>query len=116
MGLGGVIFGYVVVAVGVVPFGWLEVRRTESLVDPRLFRRPPFAAVVGAIVVFVAFSATLVLNTLYLQHARGMTPLDVGLVIAMFAPAAGRQRQPPAGERKRCGWAGVRTANLGCGG
>ncbi|WP_250563002.1 MFS transporter [Sphaerisporangium fuscum] len=84
-----VICGYVVVAVSAAAFGWVESRRAEPLVDPGLFRRPPFAAaVVGAVVVFIALSATLLLNTLYLQHARGMTPLAVGLVTLPMAVAA----------------------------
>ncbi|MGW2560542.1 MFS transporter [Streptomyces sp. NPDC001514] len=83
------IVGYVVVAVAAVAFGWVESRRTEPLVDPRLFRRPPFvAAVVGAVVVFIALSATLLLNTLYLQHARGMTPVAAGVVTLPMAIAA----------------------------
>ncbi|MFI6595951.1 MFS transporter [Nonomuraea sp. NPDC050536] len=83
------IAGYLVVAAAVVAFGRVETRRAEPLVDPQLFRRPPFvAAVVGAVVVFVALSATLLLNTLYLQHARGMTPVAVGLVTLPMAIAA----------------------------
>lgn len=83
------IAGYLVVAVAAAAFGWVESRRAEPLVDPRLFRRPPFAAaVVAAVVVFIALSATLLLNTLYLQHARGMTPVDVGLVTLPMAVAA----------------------------
>lgn len=81
--------GYLVVAVAAAAFGLVESRRAEPLVDPRLFRRPPFiAAVVGAIVVFIALSATLLLNTLYLQHSRGMTPLAVGVVTLPMAVAA----------------------------
>ncbi len=83
------IVGYVVVAVAAATFGWVESRRTDPLVDPGLFPRPPFvAAVVGAVVVFVALSATLLLNTLYLQHARGMTPMAVGVVTLPMAIAA----------------------------
>jgi MFS family permease len=82
------IAAYVAIAVGSAAFGWVESRRAEPLVDPRLFRRPPFvAAVAGAVVVFVAFSATLLLNTLYLQHARGLTPIAVGVVTLPMAVA-----------------------------
>lgn len=81
--------GYAVVAVAALAFGRVETRRAEPLIDPRLFRRPPFAAAVaGAVVVFVALSATLLLNTLYLQHARGMTALAAGLVTLPMAVAA----------------------------
>jgi MFS family permease len=70
-------------------FGVVESRRAEPLVDPLLFRRPPFvAAVLGAIVVFIALSATLLLNTLYLQHGRGLSPLLTGVVTLPMAFAA----------------------------
>ncbi|WP_250574449.1 MFS transporter [Nonomuraea sediminis] len=81
--------GYLAVAVAAAAFGWVESRRAEPLVDPLLFRRPPFvAAVVGAVVVFIALSATLLLNTLYLQHSRGMSPVAVGVVTLPMAVAA----------------------------
>ncbi|WP_083998675.1 MFS transporter [Actinomadura kijaniata] len=81
--------GYVAVAVALGAFAGVEARREEPLVDPRLFRRPPFlAAAVGAVVVFVALGATLLLTTLYLQHARGMSPMAVGLVTLPMAIAA----------------------------
>jgi EmrB/QacA subfamily drug resistance transporter len=83
------ITGYVLVALTAAAFGWVESRRTEPLVDLRLFRRRPFiAAVVGAVAVFVALSATLLLNTFYLQHARGMTPAAAGVVTLPMAIAA----------------------------
>ena len=82
------IAGYSAVVVATAAFGVVESRRAEPLVDPRLFRRPPFvAAVLGAVVVFVAFSATLLLNTLYLQHTRGLTPIAVGVVTLPMAVA-----------------------------
>ncbi|HST85176.1 MAG TPA: MFS transporter [Kineosporiaceae bacterium] len=77
------------VALAAGAFGWVESRRAEPLVDPLLFRRPPFvAAVLGAIVVFIALSVTLLLNTLYLQHARGLSPLATGIVTLPMAFAA----------------------------
>ena len=83
------IAGYLVVCVAAAGFGRVESRRAEPLVDPRLFGRPPFvAAVVGAVVVFVALSATLLLNTLYLQHARGLSPVAAGVVTLSMAVAA----------------------------
>ena len=83
------IAGYLVVCVAAAGFGRVESRRAEPLVDPRLFGRPPFvAAVVGAVVVFVALSATLLLNTLYLQHARGLSPVAAGVVTLPMAVAA----------------------------
>ncbi|MEU9378870.1 MFS transporter [Streptomyces sp. NPDC048255] len=83
------ILGYVLVVAAAGAFVRVEARRAEPLVDPRLFRRPPFAAaVVGAVVVFIALSATLLLNTLYLQQARGTSPLAAGLVTLPMALAA----------------------------
>ncbi|MFD3698311.1 MFS transporter [Streptomyces sp. NPDC058646] len=81
--------GYVLVAAAAGAFGWVESRRAEPLMDPRLLRRPPFlAAVAGAVVVFLALSATLLLTTLYLQQARGTTPVAAGLVTLPMAVAA----------------------------
>ncbi|GHI85293.1 MFS transporter [Streptomyces xanthophaeus] len=81
--------GYALVVLAAAAFGRVESRRAEPLLDPRLLRRPAFAsAVAGAVVVFVALSATLLLNTLYLQHARGMDPLTAGLVTLPMALAA----------------------------
>jgi EmrB/QacA subfamily drug resistance transporter len=83
------IASYFVVAISAVAFCLVESRRTEPLVDPRLFKRPPFtAAVVGAVVVFIALSVTLLLNTLNLQHARGMTAIATGVVMLPMAAAA----------------------------
>jgi EmrB/QacA subfamily drug resistance transporter len=84
-----VIAGYAAAVLTAATFGWVERRRAEPLIDPRLFRQPPFAAAVtGAVAVFIALSATLLLNTLYLQHARGMTPLAAGAVMLPMAIAA----------------------------
>ena len=89
---------YAVVVVAIVAFIWVESRRREPLMDLALFRRPVFSgAVVAAVAVFVALSVTLLLNTLYLQHTRGWTPVATGastLPIAvgaiLCAPWSGR--------------------------
>jgi len=83
------VLGYVLVGAAAAGFGWVESRRHEPLVDPRLFRRPPFAAaVLGAVAVFVALNATLLLGTLYLQEARGLSAAVAGLVtLPMAVPA-----------------------------
>ncbi|MEU1880123.1 MFS transporter [Streptosporangium sp. NPDC020072] len=84
-----VIAGYLLVAAGTASLGLVESRRTEPLVAPALFRRPSFlAAVVGAVAVFVALSATLLLTTLYLQHSRGLSPVAAGIVTLPMAIAA----------------------------
>lgn len=80
---------YGVVAVAVVGFVRVESGRGEPLVDPRLFRRPAFSgAVLGAVAVFVALNVTLLLNTLYLQHTRGWSPLAAGLATLPMAVGA----------------------------
>ncbi|MCJ0905699.1 MFS transporter [Rhodococcus sp. ARC_M6] len=81
--------GYSAVALALASFVAVESRKTEPLVDLALFRHRPFsAAVLGAVVVFVALNATLLLGTLYLQQARGMTPAAAGVMILPMAVAA----------------------------
>ncbi|MFF8727000.1 MFS transporter [Streptomyces sp. NPDC015171] len=78
-----------VAAAATAGFVWVELRRDEPLIDPRLFRGPVFSgAVVGAVAVFVALNAALLLNTLYLQHARGFTPLAAGTATLPMAAGA----------------------------
>lgn len=70
-------------------FVWVESRRAEPLMDLRLFRSPLFSsAVLGAVAVFVALNVTLLLNTLYLQHTRGFSPLAAGAATLPMALAA----------------------------
>ncbi|MEU4076463.1 MFS transporter [Streptomyces venezuelae] len=81
--------GYAGAAATAAGFLWVESRRSEPLMDLRLFGRPTFTgAVVGAVAVFVALSTTLLLNTLYLQHTRGWTPLAAGAATLPLAVGA----------------------------
>ncbi|OQM80174.1 MFS transporter [Rhodococcus sp. 66b] len=85
----GAIAGYVAVAAALAAFVRVESRKSEPLMDPSLFRHRPFtAAVLGAIVVFVALNATLLLGTFYLQQAREMTPAAAGAMTLPMAVAA----------------------------
>jgi MFS family permease len=85
----GAVIGYAVVAAAVAGFVRTESRRREPLMNLQLFQRKPFtAAVVGAVVVFIALNMTLLLGTLYLQHARGMTPAAAGMITLPMAVAA----------------------------
>lgn len=85
----GAMIGYAVVAAALAAFVRTESLRLEPLIDLQLFRRRPFsAAVLGAVVVFVALNATLLLGTLYLQQARGMTPAVAGAITLPMAVAA----------------------------
>ncbi len=75
-----------------------ERRRREPLIDPRFFRSVPFAsATVISVAAFAAFGGFLFLNTLYLQGARGFSPLEAGLatvpmalMTVVAAPISGR--------------------------
>ena len=81
--------GYVVVAAALAAFIRVESRKREPLMDLALFRRRPFSsAVIGAVVVFVALNATLLLGTFYLQHSRGMSPALAGAITLPMAVAA----------------------------
>jgi EmrB/QacA subfamily drug resistance transporter len=57
-----------------------ERRREDPLIELRFFHSAPFSgATVIAVLTFVALSGFLFLNTLYLQQARGLSPLHAGL-------------------------------------
>ena len=57
-----------------------EPRREEPLIDLRFFRSIPFASsIVISVAAFAAFGGFLFLNTLYLQEARGLSPVQAGL-------------------------------------
>jgi len=85
-------------AVALVLLVAYELRRRQPLIDPRFFRSAPFAgAAVIAICGFSALSGFLFLNTFYLQHSRGFSPLQAGLATlpmaamsAVCAPLSGR--------------------------
>jgi MFS family permease len=81
--------GYLIAAAAAAGFTLAELRRREPLIDLGLFRRPAFTtAVLGAVAVFAALNVTLLLNTLYLQHSRGWTPLAAGLATLPMALGA----------------------------
>ena len=85
----------VVACVLLVPY---ERRRREPLIDVRFFRSVPFSgATATAVAAFGALSGFLFLNTLYLQTARGYSPLAAGLLTlpmagtsALCVPLSGR--------------------------
>ncbi|GAA3047944.1 MFS transporter [Streptomyces roseofulvus] len=81
--------GYTAAVLATAGFVRVEARRSEPLMDLRLFTRPVFSgAVAGAVAVFVALGMTLLLNTLYLQHTRGWTPLAAGVATLPLAVGA----------------------------
>ncbi|MDT4894520.1 MAG: hypothetical protein QOE97_3555 [Pseudonocardiales bacterium] len=87
-----------VAVAGLVLLLWYEPRRSEPLLELRFFRSVPFAgATVIAMSAFGGVSGFLFLNALYLQDARGLSPLDAGLcllpmavVMMVVAPISGR--------------------------
>jgi EmrB/QacA subfamily drug resistance transporter len=89
---------FVLSAVALVLFLLYEPRRDEPLLDLRFFSSAPFAgATVIAVSAFAALGGFLFLNTLYLQDARGFSPLHAGLytlpmaaMTVIFGPLSGR--------------------------
>lgn len=81
--------------VGVIAY---EPRRTDPLLELRLFRSVPFSsAILMALFALCAFGAFLFVTTLYLQNVRGMSALTAGLsllpvgaVIALLSPYVGK--------------------------
>jgi EmrB/QacA subfamily drug resistance transporter len=64
----------------------VEPRRAEPLVDVTLFRSPPFAGATSiAVAAFGALAGFLLLNTLYLQDVRHLSPLHAGVLTLPIA-------------------------------
>jgi EmrB/QacA subfamily drug resistance transporter len=63
-----------------------EPRREEPLIDLRFFRSLQFSASIAiSVAAFSAFGGFLFLNTLYLQEARGFSPVEAGLATVPMA-------------------------------
>ncbi|MCX5339132.1 DHA2 family efflux MFS transporter permease subunit [Streptomyces atratus] len=75
-----------------------ELRRSDPLLELRLFRSVPFSsAILMAFGALCAFGAFLFVTTLYLQEVRGMSALEaglcllpVGLLIVLLSPRTGK--------------------------
>jgi EmrB/QacA subfamily drug resistance transporter len=77
---------FALAAVTLVAFLSVERRRRDPLIELRFFRSAPFSgATVIAVTTFIALSGFLFLNTLYLQQARGLSPLHAGLLLLPMA-------------------------------
>jgi EmrB/QacA subfamily drug resistance transporter len=77
---------FFVAAAALVALLAYEPRRADPLIELRFFRSAPFSgATVIAVAAFIALSGFLFLNTLYLQRARGLSPLDAGLALLPMA-------------------------------
>jgi MFS family permease len=63
-----------------------EPRRAEPLIDLRFFRSIPFSSSIAlSVAAFASFGGFLFLNTLYLQDARGLSPVEAGIAIVPIA-------------------------------
>nr|WP_156232747.1 MFS transporter [Corynebacterium occultum] len=79
-------------------FLWWETRTDTPLLAPSLFRSRIFSvAVICALVAFASTSGFLFVINLFLQQARGLSPMSAGLLllplalmVAICAPASGR--------------------------
>ena len=88
---------FAVAATAAAAFIAVERRRAQPLLELRFFRSPPFTgAAVIAVLSFVVLAGFLFVITLYLQQARGESPLRAGLsllpmtlAMAAAAPVAG---------------------------
>jgi hypothetical protein len=94
-----VILGLLAVAVlGVLGILGYEPRRTDPLLELRLFRSVPFSAAIAmALWALCAFGAFLFVTTLYLQDVRGLPAfvaglclLPVGVLVVVLSPLTGR--------------------------
>ncbi|MFF4417730.1 MFS transporter [Streptosporangium sp. NPDC001559] len=94
-----VILGLLVVAaLGVLGVLRYEPRRTDPLLELRLFRSVPFgSAILMAFFALCGFGAFLFVTTLYLQEVRGMSALTAGLCLlpvgaltVVLSPLTGR--------------------------
>jgi EmrB/QacA subfamily drug resistance transporter len=89
---------FAVAAVSLAAFVAVERRQPEPLLELRFFRSHPFTgAAVIAVLAFIVLGGFLFVITLYLQQARGYSPLRAGLsllpamiVMAAAAPVAGQ--------------------------
>jgi EmrB/QacA subfamily drug resistance transporter len=87
-----------VAAVSLVVFIAVEARRRQPLLEPGLFRSPPFSgAAAVATLAFVVFAGFLFVNQLFLQEVRGYSPVLAGLLLVpttlgnvVLSPLSGR--------------------------
>src|SRR4051794_19905732 len=81
-----IVAAFAVAAVSLAGLLLYEPRREEPLIDLRFFHSIPFAsAIVISVAAFAAFGGFLFLNTLYLQEARGFSPIQTGLATLPMA-------------------------------
>jgi EmrB/QacA subfamily drug resistance transporter len=94
----GILAAFAVAGAALVALLRYEPRREEPLIDLRFFGSIPFtSSIVISVLAFAAFGGFLFLNTLYLQVARGLEPVEAGLftvpiavMTAIASPLSGR--------------------------
>ncbi len=109
--------GFAIAATAIVVLIAYERRRRDPLIDLRFFQSIPFAAAtIMAVLAFTAFSASLFLDSLYLQDVRHLRPwvagfclLPVALAMIICSPLSGRLVGAGRG-RLAVGTAGVAMA------
>ncbi|GAA5059911.1 EmrB/QacA subfamily drug resistance transporter [Thermocatellispora tengchongensis] len=80
---------FAVAALSLIGLVLYEPRRDEPLLDLRFFRSAPFSGAAAiAVSAFAALGGFLFLNTVYLQTARGLSPLQAGLCTLPMALTA----------------------------
>lgn len=97
-----------------------EPRRDQPLIDLRFFRSIPFSSSIAlSVIAFASFGGFLFVNTLYLQDARGLSPVQAGIAVVpialmtvVFSPVSGRM-VGRSGAREPLAVAGVAFA-LAC--
>jgi len=93
-----IVASFAVALVAGIAFARYESRRAQPLLDVRFFRSAPFAgAAIIAVTAFAGLGGFLLLSTIYLQDARGMSALHAGLYMlplaamtALWSPLSGR--------------------------
>lgn len=88
----------IIAALSVAGILGYEARRSDPLLELRLFRSVPFSAAIGAALgALCAFGAFLFITTQYLQDVRGMSALGAGLCllpvgigVVVLSPRTGR--------------------------
>ena len=93
-----IIICFCLAAASLIGLALVERRRAEPLIDLRFFGSAPFSGAVAlAICAFAALGGFLLINTLYLQDVRELSPLLAGIyllpmaaMVALWSPVSGR--------------------------
>ncbi|MFF2073705.1 MFS transporter [Kitasatospora sp. NPDC058162] len=78
-----------VAGIAVVAFVRIELRSSAPLLEPRLFARASFSAVLGCVLASTAAFAALVHTSVWLQSGLGLGPVRAALALTPLAAASG---------------------------